>query len=153
LGAGNILKPSNEENEVIRNYAGNLQQMHLLKIFNRAVKDGIIYHARRYSRQERFDDSCVKLLDGNFAVIDVTFTNPSYASEGSNRGVWCLARKIRVSLQESELRFPPHIKEPCLDPFGPLQIFPFDIIQTKCVLMSCDSKVDVGEFPNNIEID
>lgn len=118
--------------------------------FNRAVKDGILYHAGRGSKQSCFNDSCVKLANNRYAVLEVIFTGEDDAD--GLPCVWCVCKTIRIPNQPNPL-MAPHIKEACLAPFDPPQIFPFNSVKKKCLLMCCDGKYYVSEFPNTYEKD
>lgn len=85
--------------------------------YNRLIKSGIIYYGKRYSKQQQFDDSCVRLdCDDTYAYIDLIFL----AYQEQSLDVFCFIRSIQL-VQDRNPYMSPHIKQCSLDPFGSLQ--------------------------------
>lgn len=117
--------------------------------YNRLIKSGIIYYGKRYSKQQQFDDSCVRLdCDDTYAYIDLIFL----AYQEQSLDVFCFIRSIQLA-QDRNPYMPPHIKQCSLDPFGSLQICKMSNVSSKCMLICCDGKKYVTERPNTYERD
>lgn len=114
--------------------------------YSRAVKDGILYHAERNSRQTVFNDTCVLLENGRYAVLELIL---KYSRDGSP---WCVAKTLRIP-QIVNHQLPPHIIQTCLCPFDSSEMYPFSFVKRKCLLLQCDGKYYVSEFPNTYEKD
>lgn len=118
-----------------------------VKVYNRAVMDGVIYSSRRSERQIACNDSCVRLQDGSFITIEWIIA----VEKENETSVWCLGRSINVGTAAT-LLMPPHIKYCCLDPFGDLQVILFKNIANKCMYVACgDDQNYVAEFANTFE--
>lgn len=116
--------------------------------YNRVIKSGIIYYGKRYSKQQQFNDSCVRLdCNNGYAYIDLIFL----AYQNQSLDVFCFIRSIQLA-EDRNPCLPPHIKQCSLDPFGPLQICKMSNILSKCILICCDGKKYISE-PNTYERD
>jgi len=111
--------------------------------FNRILKDGNIYCCAVYSKPVVFNDTCVRLQDDSYAIIQKIFK----VKETSELRFF--TNIIRVASVEHPA---PHIKICSQEMYEPLEIRKMCDVKTKCLLLNVDKVTYVCDFPNFFEM-
>ncbi|XP_046407911.1 uncharacterized protein LOC124172516 [Ischnura elegans] len=117
------------------------------KVYNRVAMHGILYSSRNLSRQKVSNDSCIRLVTGEFLMVDLIISVCSLPVEPV---MWCLGTVLNIAIN-SDNNVPPHLKQCAIDPYGQVKAFPFSHIKKKCFLMAVDSKIYISECSNKFE--
>ena len=64
-------------------------------MFNRAVKDNVVFYARVYTKPKLYDDTCVKLEDKTYGVIEKIIALPGYDN------LWAFIKPLRLSRSDT----------------------------------------------------
>ena len=116
---------------------------------NRAVVENILYHSRLTTRQIKACDSCIRLISGEFALIDLIVL---YKKVGDNQcETLFLITKLNIATDASPIV--PHIKQCCIDSYGEMEVITSDEISRKCMFFSCSDRNFVCEISNFYESD
>lgn len=112
-----------------------------VKFFHRVISNGLVFCSYSYSKDHLFNDSCVILTDGNYALVDKILLS-------STDKLMCLILPIRIVGSVI-----PSIKRCAYDCFDLPKIVPFNTISKKCVLISFETKTFICDIPNSYERD
>jgi hypothetical protein len=121
-----------------------------VRVVNRVVVNGRLYHGRQTTRQVKACDSCIRLSSGEFALIDLIIMERSLHTNVIS--TYFLVTKLNMAVDPSPL-LTPHIKQCSLDSFGDLKIVTCDEISRKCIFYSCYDRSFVAEVANFYELD
>jgi len=112
--------------------------------FKRVVRKGALFYSRSYSKPQHFDDSCVTLDNGSYAIIDKIIKSSCEES-----ALFALVKPIRLSDHGSPI---PQIKCCAQDMYGDVIVVPFCSVKVKCVLVSVEGgSTYVCDIPNFFE--
>lgn len=114
-----------------------------VKYYNRVVREGIVYACKSYSRAKVYDDSCVVLKNGSYAVIE------KFVKSSTNE-LLCLCKPIRIADGADVI---PSIKRCCYDVYDTPRVVSFSEVNRKCVFLSVQDKCFVIHIPNFYERD
>ena len=114
-----------------------------VQYYNRVIRKGIVYCSKSYCTGKVYDDSCVLLEDGSYAVIDKIV-------KSSANELLCLIKPIRIA-QGSHII--PSIKTCCYDVFDAPRVVLFSDISRKCLFITFRDKSFVCHIPNFYERD
>ncbi|KAJ1525572.1 hypothetical protein ONE63_010376 [Megalurothrips usitatus] len=114
-----------------------------VKVFNRVLRNGLLYVSKSYLKTKSTNDSCVQMQDGSYANIDkIVSTN--------DKLLMCIVQPIRLA---EGINFLPAVKKCAFDVHATSSIVSFSQICRKCVFINFDSKSFVIDIPNFYERD
>ena len=117
----------------------------VIQFYNRVLCKGTVYYSKAYSRPEVFDDTCVKLTDGSYAITE------KFIKTSANATPYVIVRPIQPSVADGELA--PLISTGAYYFFGPLKDVEAKMIDCKCACIKFTDRNYVCELPNRFERD
>jgi len=147
LGKGTEGKFSPEEQSAV-DQAHVIVENNTYVSFNRAVMDKVVYYARVYTKPKLYDDTCVKLEDNTYGVIEKIVSIPGHDS------LWAFIKLIRLSLLDGH--WVTHIKNRASNTFDSLKLVKLISVSHKCIFienLAESGRSFICEIPNRYERD
>ncbi|KAJ1519617.1 hypothetical protein ONE63_004891 [Megalurothrips usitatus] len=116
-------------------------QNNSVQFYHRVISQGLVFCSHSYSKNHIFNDSCIMLADGTYALLDKILL--SLENE-----LMCLIIPIRT------VGFIiPSIKTCAQDCYDLPSIVPFSFVSKKCVLIALQTRTFICDLPNSFERD
>ena len=147
LGFESVFQPNDEERRAMfsSGFLDLLENLTGLVCYNRVMYKGTVYYCKAYTKPEVFDDTCVKLIDSSYALVE-KFIRPQ-----GNLSMYGIVRIIRVSQVDEKLAA--LITTGAYHFLGDLKVIDIKEILCKCACMQLDNGNFVCELPNDFERD
>ena len=147
LGFESVFEPNDEERRAMfsSGFLDLLENLTGLVCYNRVMYKGTVYYCKAYTKPEVFDDTCVKLIDSSYALVE-KFIRPQ-----GNLSMYGIVRIIRVSQVDEKLAA--LITTGAYHFLGDLKVIDIKEILCKCACMQLDNGNFVCELPNDFERD
>jgi len=116
-----------------------------VKFFNRVVCNdkSVVYYSAAYEKPKEFNDTCVSLIGGEYAVIQKL-------SEMRPAELWAFVNPLRLCENYADY-MAPHIKTCASQLYASLRLVPFTDIIEKVCLVTLDQRNYVCLLVNSYE--
>lgn len=126
--------------------------------YERMIVNGVMIHARCYSRRGQKSDSSVAILTNKRICALERIIDPQYFQGDGPPKFLALIRKVNVNMSESIVVHPHGAKAAHIKPCGPIvygdyQVVTLDVFTDVLILMDCLDCSYVAMLPNHYEKD